>query len=53
MKDIFISRFLNNLTLSNEEKDFIVENTIAEVRIIDPVRNNDIFCKGLVARDLE
>ena len=53
MKDIFMSRFLNNLTLSNEEKDFIVENTIAEVRIIDPVRNNDILCKGLVAQDLK
>ena len=52
MKDIFISRFLNNLTLSDEEKIYITENTFARVQIIDPVRGNDVFCSGNIAKEL-
>ncbi len=52
MKDIFISRFLNNLTLSDEEKNYITENTFARVQIIDPVRGNDVFCSGNIAKEL-
>ena len=52
MKDIFINRFLNNLTLSDEEKIYITENTFARVQIIDPVRGNDVFCSGNIAKEL-
>ena len=52
MRDIFIKRFLNNLSLSEEKKIFILENTFARVRIIDPVRGNDVFCSGNIAQEL-
>jgi len=52
MKDIFINRFLNNLTLSDEEKIYITENTFARVKIIDPVRGNNVFCSGNIAKEL-
>jgi len=53
MKNIFLSRFLGNLSLSDEEKGYIMNNTIVRSQIIDPVRGNDIFCVGKVAEDLE
>ena len=52
MEEIFTSRYLNNLSLSNEEKKFILINTFNEVQIIDPVRGNDISCSGNVAKEL-
>ena len=52
MYEIFIERFLNNLPLSEEEKDYLVKNTFAKVQIIDPVKGNDFFCKGNIAEDL-
>ena len=52
MYEIFIERFLNNLTLSEEEKDYLVKNTFAKVQIIDPGKGNDFFCKGNIAEDL-
>ena len=52
MEDIFISRFLNNLTLSKDEKNYILNNTLTEVQVIDPVRGNDVFCTGKIAEDL-
>ena len=52
MEDIFISRFLNNLSLSEEDKNFILDNTIVQVQIIDPVRGRDVACTGKVAEDL-
>ncbi len=52
MEDIFIARFLNNLSLSDKERNYILENTITKVQIIDPVRGNDFFCKGNVADEL-
>ena len=52
MEDIFVSRFLNNLSLSDKEKNYILQNTIAKVEIIDPVRGNDIFCKGKISQEL-
>ncbi len=52
MKDIFVSRFLNNLSLNETEKEYIVNNTLVSVLIIDPVRGNDISCFGNVASDL-
>ena len=53
MREIFVSRFLNNLTLSEKEKNYIVDNTLAKVQVIDPVRGNDIFCDGKITSDLE
>ena len=53
MEEIFISRFLNNLTLSDKEKEFILENTYAKVQIIDPIRGNDFSCGCKIAADLE
>ena len=53
MKEIFLSRFLNNLSLSEKEKNYIVNNTSAKVQVIDPVRGNDIFCAGKITEDLE
>ena len=52
MEEIFLSRFLNNLTLSEKEKNYILNNTLARVQVIDPVRGNDIYCAGKIAEDL-
>ena len=52
MEEIFMSRFLNNLSLSDKEKNYILQNTFAQVEIIDPVRGNDIFCKGKISQEL-
>ena len=52
MEDIFVSRFLNNLSLSEKEKNYILDNTLAKVQVIDPVRGNDISCAGIIAEDL-
>ena len=52
MKVIFVDKFLNNLSLSQEEKNYILENTLAKVLIIDPVRGNDIFCSGNISNEL-
>jgi len=53
MEEIFVSRFLNNLSLSEKEKNYILSNTFAKVQVIDPVRGNNIFCTGKIAKDLE
>ena len=53
MKEIFISSFLNNLSITEEQKNFIVKNTYASVEIIDPVRKNNIFCSGKIAEELQ
>ena len=53
MREIFLSRFLHNLSLSDKEKNYIVDNTLARVQVIDPVRGNDIFCAGRITDDLE
>ena len=53
MGEIFVSKFLNNLTLTAKEKNHILNNTLARVQVIDPVRGNDIFCAGKIAEDLE
>ena len=52
MENIFISRFLNNLSLSEKDKEYITNNTLVNALIIDPVRGNDISCTGNVASDL-
>ena len=52
MEDIFVSRFLNNLSLTESEKKYIINNTIVNSLIIDPVKGNDISCSGNVADDL-
>ena len=53
MKEIFLSRFLHNLSLSEKEKNYILNNTLAKVQVIDPVRGNDFYCAGKIAGDLE
>ena len=53
MEEIFLTRFLHNLSLSKKEKNYILNNTLARVQVIDPVRGNDIFCVGKIAEDLE
>ncbi len=52
MESIFTSVFLNNLSLSEEEKDYVLKNTIAYVKVIDPVKGNDVICNGKVAEEL-
>ena len=52
MEEIFISRFLNNLSITEEEKKYIVSNTFAKVQIIDPVKGNDMYCEGKIAEEL-
>ena len=52
MEEIFISRFLNNLSITEEEKEYIVKNTFAKVKIIDPVKGNDMYCEGKIAEEL-
>ena len=53
MEEMFVSRFLNNLTLTAKEKNYILNNTLARIQIIDPVRGNDIFCAGKITEDFE
>jgi len=53
MEDIFLTRFLDNLSLSEKEKNYIVDNTFARVQVIDPVRGNDIFCAGKITEELK
>ena len=53
MEEIFLARFLNNLSLSDKEKNYILDNTLARVQVIDSVRGNDIFCTGKISEDLE
>ena len=53
MREIFLSRLLHNLSLSEKEKSYIVDNTLARAQVIDPVRGNDIFCAGKITDDLE
>ena len=52
MENYFKSVFLSNLSLSDKEQDFIVRNIKMKVIIIDPVRGNDLFCSGLLTKDL-
>ena len=52
MEEIFLSRFLNNLSLSDKEKNYILDNTLARVQVIDTVRGNDMFCTGKISEDL-
>ena len=52
MEEIFLSRFLHNLSLSEKEKKYIVNNTFAKVQIIDPVRGNNMYCEGKIAEEL-
>jgi len=51
MEEIFMSRFLNNLSLSNEEKNDILNNTIVKAQILDPIHGNDFHCSGKVNDD--
>jgi len=53
MEEIFLSRFLNNLSITEKQKSFILNNTFTRVEIIDPVRGNDVFCKGKIAEELQ
>ena len=53
MQTIFVSRFLNNISLSDEEKNFILNNTFVEAQVVDPVRGHDIICSGKVFEDLK
>ena len=53
MEEIFNSIYLNNLSITEKQKKFITSNTFARVEIIDPVRGNDIFCKGKIAQELQ
>ena len=52
MEEIFISTYLNNLSITEKQKEFILNNTFARVEIVDPVRGNNIFCKGKIAEEL-
>ena len=52
MTNDFKSSFLSNLSLSDKEQDFIVRNIKLKINIIDPVRENDLFCSGLLTKDL-
>ena len=52
MEEIFLSRFLNNLSITEEEKEYIVKNTFAKVQIIDPVKGNNMYCEGKITEEL-
>ena len=53
MEEIFISKFLNNLSITEKQKIFITNNTFARVEIVDPIRGNDIFCNGKISEELQ
>ena len=40
------------MSLSENEKNYIMNNTFASVQVIDSVRGNDVFCTGKIAEDL-
>jgi hypothetical protein len=52
MEEIFVSTFLNNLSLSEKEKDYLTKNTFIKVQVIDPVHGNNISCEGDITQDL-
>ena len=52
MEEIFISRYLNNLSITDKEKIYITGHTYMKVQILDPVRDNNISCEGYVTEDL-
>ena len=52
METIFVSNFLNNLSLSEEEKNYLTKNTYAKVQVIDPVHGNNVSCEGSITKDL-
>ena len=47
----FCNKEIDNVT-DNSMKKYILDNTIAFVQIIDPVRGNDITCAGRIADEL-
>ena len=53
MEEIFISKFLNNLSITEKQKIFITNNTFARVEIVEPIRGNDIFCNGKISEELQ
>ena len=53
MEELYVTRFLSNLSLSDKEINYLLKNTFVEAKIIDTLRGNDIFCEGNVARDLK
>ena len=53
MENSFRTTFLSNLSLSDNEQDFIIRNIKIKVNIIDTARGNDLFCAGSLTKDLK
>ena len=51
-KKFFLTRFLHNLTLTEKEKEYILDNTIGRIEVVDPIRGNNVFCTGKIAEEL-
>ena len=52
-KKFFYQDFCIIYLYQKRKKNYLVDNTLARVQVIDPVRGNDIFCAGKITEDLE
>mgnify|MGYP001429243797 FL=1 len=48
MEDIFEEVFLNNLSLSEKEIDFLSNNMFVKVTIYHPVNKEELICSGKI-----
>jgi len=48
MEDIFIEVFFSNLSFNDEEIDFLMNNMIIKVSILNPISKKELFCSGKV-----
>ena len=37
---------------SEKEKEYILDNTIGRIEVVDPIRGNNVFCTGKIAEEL-
>ena len=51
MKEYFTNNFLNNMYLSENEIDDLVNNIDIHVEIISPIEKHNIYCSGNLIQD--
>ena len=48
MEDIFKSSFLNNVSLEDKEKEFLMDNMYVHVTIYHPIKKTELSCFGKI-----
>ena len=51
MKEYFTNNFLNNMHLSENEIDDLVNNINIHVEIISPIEKHNMYCSGNLIQD--